>query len=82
VRPYIGGGLSVINADFERSAGMSDDDDTSPGVYFHAGADWYITDKFFLGLAYRLLTATDIDVFGESSDADYEQFALRAGFSF
>ncbi len=82
VRPFLGGGVAFIKADFDRDSGLSDDDDSSAGIYFQTGADWFVTDRFFLGFAYRILVGTDIDVFGENSDADYEQLALRVGISF
>ncbi len=82
VRPYLGGGVSLVKADVDGDSGLGDDDDSSAGIYIHAGADWFITDSFFIGLAYRILTGTDLEVFDEDTDADYEQLALRLGFSF
>jgi len=84
VRPYVGGGLSFVKAKFDLDAmgASADDDDTSPGLYLHAGADWFLSESFFLGLDFRVLTGTDLEVFDTDTDADYEQLALRVGYSF
>jgi opacity protein-like surface antigen len=81
VRPYVGGGLSILTAEVDID-GVGDDDDTSPALYLHGGVDFDITESFFLGLDLRFLFASDIELHGLEGDADYGQLALVLGFAF
>lgn len=80
LRPYLGGGLSWIESEVE--SGPLTDDDDSLGLYLHAGIDAWVTPNVSLGVEYRLLLGTDMDVFGVETDADYEQVGVTLGFSF
>jgi len=80
VRPYVGAGLSAINARLE-GGGVSDDD-TSLGIYGHGGAIVMLGQSFHLGLDLRGLFGTDVELFGVSGDADYVQLALVLGWLF
>ena len=80
VRPYIGGGVSAIRAEFDGD--VLSDDDTSGGLYVHAGVDFEIGPAFLLGFDLRYLGATDIDLFGVDGSANYFQFAMFFGFRF
>lgn len=75
---FAGGGIALILAQVE-SAVLSEDDYTI-GPYVHAGAIYYVTTDFFLGVDARLVTGTEIDFpsFVET-DADYVQVALLLG---
>jgi opacity protein-like surface antigen len=83
VRPYLGLGVTVIAVALEAESGglSSDDDDASFGGYAHGGLEFRVTDNFRLGLDLRAVFGTDVELFGVSGDADYEQLALVAGFS-
>ena len=81
VRPYVGGGIAFITAEAEIS-GVGSDDDSSPAGYLHGGIDFDVTDSFFLGIDLRFLFASDIEIAGFETDADYVQFALVLGFVF
>jgi hypothetical protein len=81
VRPYVGAGLSYIDATVEAD-GFADEDDSSLAGYVHGGVDFDITESLFLGLDLRVLFASDIEIAGVSGDADYAQLALRLGFAF
>lgn len=82
VRPYVGAGLALISAEIEGSSGGTsvDDDDSSPGIYAHGGVAFQAGSNFRFGIDLRLLTGTDIDLFGVSGDADYVQLGLFLGF--
>lgn len=81
VRPYVGGGLSVINSEVEVSGVGKDDDDSLAG-YAHVGVSVDVTAAFFLGLDLRALFGSDMSIAGVSTDADYAQLALVLGWAF
>jgi hypothetical protein len=81
VRPYVGAGLSYIDAKIEAS-GFGDEDDSSIAGYIHGGVDFDITESFFLGVDLRFLFGSDLNIAGFDTDADYTQLALRLGWAF
>lgn len=84
LHPYVGGGLSFINADAKVSVsgfGSASDDDSSVGGYVHGGATYDVTDSIYLGVDLRGLLGTDLEIAGASGDADYLQVALVLGYS-
>lgn len=80
VRPYLGGGLSFLNAEWETS-GFSDNDTTLAG-YVHGGMEFLASRTFFLGVDLRLLFGSDIELGGFGGDADYRQAAFIFGWRF
>jgi hypothetical protein len=80
VRPYVGGGLSVINSEVEVSGSGSADDESLAG-YAHLGVSVDVTEAFFLGLDLRVLFGSDLSIGGVNTDADYGQLALILGWS-
>jgi len=80
VRPYIGGGLSVIHAKWKASG--FDDQDSSLAGYVHGGVDFLVSPTFFIGLDLRALFWSDVDLGPLHGDADYNQAALRFGWRF
>lgn len=84
VRPYIGGGLSLITAELEVSVpGDSESaDDSSLAAYAHGGLTFDVTDSFFVGVDLRALVGSDLTIEGFDTDADYTQVAVVLGFSF
>ena len=81
VRPYVGGGLSVINSEVEVSGSGSADDESLAG-YAHLGVSVDVTEAFFLGLDLRVLFGSDLSIAGVNTDADYGQLALFLGWGF
>jgi hypothetical protein len=81
VRPYIGGGLSLINAEWELG-GVSVGDDTSLAAYLHGGVQFLVSPTFFLGLDVRTLFGSDVTIAGFDGDADYTQMAVTFGWRF
>ena len=77
LHPYLGGGLSFIEAEAELS-GFGSEDDTTIGVYARGGAYWTLAEHFNLGADLKAVVGTDLD-FG---DADYVQFGVILGWSF
>jgi hypothetical protein len=80
VRPYIGGGLSFINAKVE--VGSASEDDSSVAMYLHGGVQFLLGPSFALGLDLRALFGSDITIAGVNGDADYGQAALTFGWRF
>jgi hypothetical protein len=80
VRPYVGGGLSFINAEVE--VGSASEDDSSVAMYLHGGVQFLLGDSFALGLDLRALLGSDITIAGVDGDADYGQAALTLGWRF
>jgi opacity protein-like surface antigen len=78
--PYVGAGIGLIRAEVE--APGPDDDDTSIGVYLHGGLGYDLSENWQVGLDLRFLVGSDIDLNGNSMDADYTQFAVYVGYSF
>ncbi|MCE9594068.1 MAG: porin family protein [Planctomycetes bacterium] len=84
VRPYVGVGVALINAEVEADDGSStvSEDDTSVAAYIHAGVDVPLSERFFIGLDARALLGSDIDLGGVNGDADYFQIGLVFGWIF
>ena len=88
VVPYLGLGLSALTARVESTDDVGGghvstwDDDGGLGWYAHAGFRWMATEIFGVGLDYRILRGTDLDLFQDDVDVDYDQLALvfSAGF--
>jgi hypothetical protein len=80
VRPYLGGGLSFINAKAE--VGSASDDDSSLAGYVHGGLQFLVSRTFEIGLDLRVLFGSDLEIAGVNTDADYGQAALTFGWRF
>lgn len=80
VRPYVGGGLALIDARFE--AGGASEDDSSLAGYVHGGIEFLLSPTFLIGIDARLLFGSRIAIAGVSGDADYTQGALTLGWRF
>jgi len=86
--PYVGAGLSALTARGESTDDVGGghitiwDDDSGLGWYAHAGVRWMATQTFGVGLDYRVLRGTDLELFQDDVDVDYDQLALvfSAGF--
>jgi opacity protein-like surface antigen len=81
VRPYIGGGLSLVSARVDIE-GLGDDDDTTFGGYLHGGVGFQVSDLIVLGLDLRFLFGSDFDIGGLDVGSEYMQAALFLGFAF
>ncbi len=81
VHPYVGGGLSFVEAEAELESGSSsvDDDDNSPALYGHGGVSWRLGSRFNIGVDGRFLVGSDIELFDSEGDADYFQIGLLLG---
>lgn len=81
VKPYLGGGLAIVNGKVEAFAfGESEPDDgTSLGGWLGGGAMWRIGHRLNLGLDARYSTA-DVEIFEEDFDAGGLTLAALIGF--
>jgi opacity protein-like surface antigen len=80
-QPFVGGGVTLLNAEFKTDVGNSSvsDDDTSAGLYLHGGLQIRIARSFFIGLDLRAVFGTDIELFGSGGNADYGQASVFLG---
>ncbi|MFQ5653270.1 MAG: outer membrane beta-barrel protein [Planctomycetota bacterium] len=79
---YGGVGPTLISAEFDAAIGglgVSDDDSSLAG-YVHAGIYWRILQRVNLGLDFRGVFGSDLELFGVDTDADYSQVAFLLGF--
>ena len=83
VRPYIGGGGVLINMSERRSQGFLDaeDDDTTVGAYLHGGVQFDINEAFFLGIDFRRVFGSTVELFDEKYDTDSSQLSFVLGLS-
>ena len=83
IHPYLSGGLAVIRGEVkvDTPVGNDEDDDISPGAYVRAGIGFDLSDRMRVGLDYRHMFLTDVDI-GPISDVDFDQVMVTLGFSF
>lgn len=81
-RPFIGGGVSFLDADAEvvSALGSASDGDDTEGIYVEGGVYWRLGEAFNLGMHARILEGTDVTIFDQDGDADYWQIGALLGF--
>jgi hypothetical protein len=79
IRPYVGGGLSLIRADV--TVDGTSDDDMGAGVWLGAGAYWHFTNGFNVGVQADW-TKADVTIGGVTGDAGGAQISVMGGYSF
>lgn len=83
VRPFLGGGGSVIKLEAEfDSTGIGndfDEDDTTFALYGRGGVYWRIGSRFNIGVDARFLGGNDFEIEGIDFDASYFQVGLLLG---
>jgi hypothetical protein len=81
VRPFIGGGVAIINAELESKAlGVSEsDDDIGVGAWIDAGIYLTLKRRFNIGIDARWSRA-EVDLFGVTGQAGGWHFGAMAGF--
>jgi len=88
-RPFLGGGLAMLNAEIEVQIppfflppGFPDRvtlDDNSPAFYAQGGVFWRFGSRFNLGFDARALFGSEFETEGLEADADYFQAGLLLG---
>jgi hypothetical protein len=83
IRPYIGGGGTLINISERRRQGFNEveQDDNTVGAYLHGGVQFDLNDAFFLGVDFRRVFGARVDLFDQTFDTDYSQLAFTLGAS-
>jgi opacity protein-like surface antigen len=84
IHPYVSIGAAYVQAQAAVDIGSNVDvasDDESVGVYGRVGVFATIAGHLNLGVEYRALFGTDVDLFGVSTDVDYGQFGVSIGYS-
>lgn len=81
VRPFIGGGLSLIRAKLSLSAlgAKASESDSGLGLWLGGGVYWTLGDHFNIGLEARISSA-DVNFEGIEADAGGGHFGLIAGY--
>ena len=77
VRPFIGGGVSLINAEY-RTFFVSDSD-SNAGIWIGGGVYWTLGKHFNIGLEMKLSTA-DVDIFISDVDGGGTHFGALVGY--
>ena len=83
IRPYIGGGGTLINMSERRSQGFleAEDDDNTVGAYLHGGVQVDLNEAFFIGVDFRRVFGSNVELFERKYDTDYTQLAFTLGVS-
>jgi opacity protein-like surface antigen len=83
VRPFIGGGISLIGAKLEGSAfgGSVSDDDTAVGFWIDGGVYWALTESFNLGLELGFSKA-EVTLFNVDGEAGGIHLGALMGYHF
>jgi len=80
IRPYIGGGLAVINAELKTNGfPYISDDDSGAGIWLNAGVYWILGQNFNLGLDLRYSQA-DVTLYGTEGKAGGNHVGLLLGY--
>ncbi len=80
---YAGGGIAWVSTEvetlIEEDLIVADDSDSDFGYYYHGGVKFWINRDFFVGLDYRSLQGTELELESFDTEADYGQFAVVLG---
>ena len=79
LRPYIGGGLAFINAEFKATNFPVSDSDSGTGIWLNGGVYWTLGQHFNLGLDLRYSQA-DVTLFGEEGEAGGTHAGIILGY--
>ena len=81
VRPFIGGGISFISAEFKGTVlGVPvSDDDAGTGIWFGGGVYWTLAEHFNIGLELGVSTA-NVTLFGVEASAGGGHSGVLAGY--
>jgi outer membrane protein len=91
IRPFVGVGYGTVDVFGERTrgalAGLGIDGDTSNGLSLSVGADWYVTDSFFVRADVRQLdfdTDVTVETLGNVGTAEVDPliYGISAGLRF
>ncbi len=83
VRPYIGGGGVLINMSERRSQGFleAEADDTTVGAYLRGGVQFDLNEVFYLGVDFRRVFGSTVELFDDKFDTDSSQLSFVLGLS-
>ena len=83
IRPYIGGGGTLLNMTETRTQGFgqAEDDDSVLGGYIHGGVQIDVSDAVYLGVDYRRVFGSEFELFNRDLDSDYSQLSVMFGIS-
>ena len=83
VRPFVGGGLSLISAEIKGSTvfGSASLSDSAPGIWLGGGVYWALTPHFNLGFDLRFSSAT-VTLGGIDGEAGGGHFGVLLGYHY
>ena len=80
---YAGGGMAWVDVEaetiIEDDLVLADDNDSDFGFYYHGGLKFWIRRQLFVGLDFRSLQGSEVEIDSFETEADYTQFALVLG---
>ncbi len=80
IKPYIGGGVALINAEIKATGFTSiSEDDNGTGIWLGGGIYWTLGQTFNIGLDLRYSQA-DVTLFGETGEAGGTHAGLMLGY--
>lgn len=86
LRPYLGGGFSIVNLEDERTNAVTgasiSDDDTTPGLFFTGGVYARLGERLKVGVEARILRLADLDLEVTETDANSIRLGLLVGWRF
>ena len=77
IRPYIGGGLALVHAEFHADDVI--DDDNATGIWINGGVYWALTENINLGLDLRYSQA-DVTLYGVEGKAGGNHAGVVLGY--
>lgn len=80
IRPFIGGGLAIVNAELKTNTFVTvSDDDSGTGFWLNGGVYWTLGQHFNLGLQVRYSKA-EVTLFGIEGEAGGTTAGLMLGY--
>ena len=83
IRPFIGGGLALVDAEYKASFsfGSASDSDSALGLWLGGGVYWTVADHLNLGVDLRF-SGADVTLFGVDGKAGGRHLGVLLGYHF
>lgn len=78
IRPYLSGGITYLDAEIDFPAGSISDDDFAPDA--GAGLDYYLGERWFVGIGIRYVFDSEGDFLGVEGDVDGLSALFKIGY--
>lgn len=84
LHPFVGAGVTLIDVSARITQGSlvyDEEDDVTFGLYGRVGAYWNFGGTFDLGVDFRAVVGTDVELAGVDGDVDFARASLVFGWS-